>query len=436
MADLWLQILIIFFLLITGGFLSAWKYALLSVRKSELESLEKSGNTRAGTALELLENPDKINLRVEIVIIILTITAMAVAIAYICDDLSRVIADIPETLPDNYCHISSIVILILIIGFLRMIIMETLPRKIAENNPLKLALRAGGPISFLLLMISVPARLLNLISGAIIKILRIKEPKTIDGAAEEKIIDMIDAGTKTGEFDPTEQELIKSVFEFTDTTVSQIMTPRTEVAAININEQNNEIIRFIREEGYSRYPVFKDDLDHIAGIIFTRDLINVLYDSKAFALQNLMRPAYFVPDSKPISELLKDFQTRQRHMAIVLDEFGGTAGVITIEDILEELVGEIQDEYDTEEEEFRLLDDGSAEVHAHMDVDDFNEAFEADLPEDQADTIGGLILTHLGELPRRRQKVQIGSIQFTITELDGNSIEKITAIKLPQSEKE
>ncbi len=436
MIDLWLQILAILFLLIAGGILSAWKYALLFVRKSELESLEKSGDPRARTALELLENPDKINFRVEIVTIILTITAIAIGIAYICDDLASVFTKIPGPYPDHYCHISSLAIMILIIGFLRMLFIESLPRKIAENNPLKLALRASGPVSFLLLIISVPAGVLNFISAGIIKILRIKEPQTIDGAAEEKIIDMIDAGTRTGEFDQTEQELIKSVFDFTDTTASQIMTPRTEVAAINIADPAEKVMRFIREEGYSRYPVYKEDLDHIVGIIFNRDLINILYDNQLIIIPDLIRPAYFVPDSKRISKLLKDFQNRQEHMAIVLDEFGGTAGVITIEDIIEELVGEIQDEYDVEEEEFKFNEDGSAEVLAHMDVDDFNEAFGSDLPEDMADTIGGLIFTHLGELPKRKQKVQINGVEFTITHLDGNSIEKVTAVKLPQPKKE
>jgi putative hemolysin len=436
MVDLWLHILAILFLLIAGGILSAWKYALLFVRKSELETLEKSGDLRARTALKLLEKPDKISLRVEIVIIILTLTAMAIGIAFICDDLSGAVAKIQDTFPDNYCHIGSIAIMILSIGFLRMLFMESLPRRIAENKPLKLALRAVGPISFLLFIISVPTVFLNFISGAIIKILRIKEPQAIDGAAEEKIIDIIDAGTRTGEFDQTEQELIKSVFDFTDTTASQIMTPRTEMAAINIADSLEKIMAFIREEGYSRYPVYKEDLDHIAGIFFTRDLINILYDNQLIIIQDLIRPAYFVPDSKRISELLSDFQSRQEHMAIVLDEFGGTAGVITIEDIIEELVGEIQDEYDTEEEEFKFNEDGSAEVLAHMDVDDFNEAFGCDLPEDLADTIGGLIFTHLGELPKRKQKVQIDGVEFTITHLDGNSIEKVTAIRLPQAEKE
>ena len=152
----------------------------------------------------------------------------------------------------------------------------------------------------------------------------------------------------------------------------------------------------IREEGFSRYPVYENDLDHIVGIIYTRDIINIQYDNKLFILQDLIRQAYFIPDSKKISLLLKDFQTRQTHMAVVLDEFGGTAGIISIEDILEEIVGEIQDEYDVEEEEFTLIDSLTAEVLPSMDVDDFNEEFEADLPEDQADTIGGLIFNTPG----------------------------------------
>lgn len=434
MVDLWLELAIILFLLILGGILATWKYALLYVRKSELEAKEKAGDTRAKIALDLIESPDKINLGVEIAIIFLTITAIAIGVAYSCSNLSKLIAELPPEVPENYCHISSVAILILVIAFLRMLIMETIPRKLAENNALKISLKAAGPINLLLLIISVPTIFLNIVSAGIIKLLRIKETKIGDGHAEEKIINMIDAGTKSGEFDITEQELIKSVFEFSDTTASQVMTPRTEVAAINIDDSSDNILRFMREEGYSRYPVFKDDLDHILGIIFTRDVINILYDSRLFIFHDLIRPAYFVPDSKKISELLKDFQARQEHMAIVLDEFGGTAGIITIEDIVEELVGEIQDEYDIEEEEFRLNEDGSAEVHARMDVDDFNATFNADLPEDLADTIGGLIFTHLGELPKRKQKIRIDSVDFTITRLSGNRIEKVTAVKIVPKE--
>jgi len=311
-----------------------------------------------------------------------------------------------------------------------MLICENIPQSIAHKAPFNLALAAAGPINFIIIILTVPTAFLKFISTLIVKIIYRKQPESTDGATEEKIIDMIDAGTRTGEFDTTEQELIKSVFEFGDTTASQVMTPRTDVSAIDTKADMETSLRLIREEGFSRYPVYENDLDHIIGIIYTRDIINILYDQKLFILHDLIRPAYFIPDSKNISDLLKDFQTRQNHLAVVLDEFGGTAGIISIEDILEEIVGEIQDEYDIEEDEFKLIDNDIAEVLPTMDVDDFNDQFESELPEDQADTIGGLIFTTLGELPNRRQKIIINSVEFTIISLDGNRINKVLAKKI------
>jgi magnesium and cobalt exporter, CNNM family len=430
MVDLWFEVLVILALLIIGGVFSAGKYAILFVRKSELEDCEKSGNASAKTALELIETPDKISLYVESIIVILTITAVAIGVAFICDDLSRQIAELPPTVHKSFCHWSSIAIIILLIGFLRMIIIETIPRKIAENSSLKLALKAAGPISFIMLIMSIPIAVLNIISTLILKIIRQEKPAQVNGATEEKIIDMIDEGARTGEFDEAEQELIKSVFEFGDTTVSQCMTPRTEMTAINIEDSMEDIIKFIQDEGYSRYPVFLEDLDHIQGIIIVQDLINILYEKKPIEFKKLIRPAFFVPDSRMISDLLKDIQAKQEHLAVVLDEFGGTAGIITIEDIIEELVGEIQDEYDEEEVEFMWLSKDSAEVLARMAVDDFNEEFGSNVPMDLADTIGGAIFTHVGELPQKSQLIKIEDVEFKIISLDGNSIAKVTAKRI------
>ena len=429
MLGLWLPIVSILVLLIVGGFISAYRYSLQYVRKSDLENRVKSGCPRAELALKLNDKQDRIQLNVEIILIILTVVAVTIAIAFLCDDLSLLITDIAPNLPPQCCHWSALALLILIISFLRMLICENIPRSIALKAPFNLALIAAGPINFILRIMSVPTAFLNLISDLIVRLIYRKQPESTDGAAEEKIIDMIDEGIKTGEFDIAEQELLKSVFEFGDTTASQVMTPRTDVSAVDINDPPEKSLRYIREEGFSRYPVYENDIDHIIGIIYTRDIINILYDNKLFILQDLVRPAYFIPDSKKISDLLKEFQTRQNHLAVVLDEFGGTAGIISIEDILEEIVGEIQDEYDVEEEEFVLLDPDTAEVLSSMDVDDFNELFEADLPEDQADTIGGLIFTTLGELPGQRQKIVIDSVEFTILLVEGTRIQKVLAKK-------
>ena len=430
MVNLWLQIVSVFILLILGGFISAYRYSLQYVRKSDLENRAKTGSSRAELALKLIDRPERIQLNVEIILIFLTVVAVTIAAAFLCDDISLLIAELPMDIPTNYCHWSSLALIILLISFFRMLICENIPQSIAHKAPFNLALAAAGPINFINIILTVPTALLKFISNLIVKIIYRKQPESTDGATEEKIIDMIDEGTKTGEFDATEQELIKSVFEFGDTTASQVMTPRTDVSAIDIKADMETSLRLIREEGFSRYPVYENDLDHIIGIIYTRDIINILYDQKLFILHDLVRPAYFIPDSKKISDLLKDFQTNQNHLAVVLDEFGGTAGIVSIEDILEEIVGEIQDEYDIEEDEFKFIDKDIAEVLPTMDVDDFNEQFESELPEDQADTIGGLIFITLGELPNRRQKIVIDSIEFTIIALDGNRIQKVLAKKI------
>lgn len=434
MADWLIALIVVFLLLGLGGIISSLRYSLIFARKSELETFEKAGDSRAASALKLADNTDSLNLHVQVFLAILTIAAASIGVVYLCDEISSLLLQRYIIAADHSCYWLSLLIFILILGFFRILIFDSLAPKIAERSSSQMALRAAAPIRFVIGIARVPVVIVNFISHILLKIFGIKPQPATEGLTEEKIIDMIDEGTKTGEIDSTEQELIKSVFHFSDTTASQCMTPRTEVSAIDIDDDVDKILRYIRKEGYSRYPVYKGDFDHIVGMIFTRDIINILYDKELVIAHDIVHPAYFVPDSRKISDLLKDFQANQVHMAIVLDEFGGTAGLVTIEDIIEELVGEIQDEFDTEEDEFRLLSEDLAEVHASMDVDDFNESFGAELPEDLADTIGGLIISHVGELPNQRQKIPIDGIEFTISSLDGNRIRKVLARRIGKSQ--
>jgi len=425
-----IELAVIFLLLILGGLVSALKYSLVFVRKSELEAYIKEADGRAHYILKLIDSSRHSSVYFRIILTIIVFTAVSLSLVFLCQDLSVLIEQNQDVVKGGYCTGASIAIIILLTGFLSMLIVESVPRRIAEYKALRIAVSSSWAIRFLSILAFIPGRILDFFTNLILSVLRIKPPPATNSATEEMIIDMIDEGARTGEIDPTEKELIKSVFQFSETTASQCMTPRTEVSAVNIADKDEKILRYIRKEGYSRYPVFRNDLDHIEGVIYTRDIIDLLHDRKLIIIHDIIHPAYFVPDSKKIAELLKDFQAGQVHMAVVLDEFGGTAGIITIEDIIEELVGEIQDEFDVEEEEFRLLTDGLAEVHAGMDVDDFNGSFDAQLPEDKADTIGGLIFTHLGELPDRRQKIRINGIEFTITTLKGNRIEKVLARRI------
>jgi CBS domain containing-hemolysin-like protein len=275
----------------------------------------------------------------------------------------------------------------------------------------------------------VPIRVLLFTSGLVLKIMRQDKISTSSGITEEEIVQIIAEGRKTGEFSKTEQELVASVFEFTDVTVHKAMTPRTDISAISVDWPTQKAVQFVTEESFSRYPVYKDSIDNVIGLIYVRDILNVIQHSDLTILEDILHEPFFVPDSKKIPELLRDFQRKQMHMAIVLDDFGGTAGLITLEDIIEEIVGEIQDEYDVEEMEYSRQADGSVIISSRMTIDDFNDLMGSELPEDAADTMGGFIYDYLGEIPSLNQVIEYEGLTFTVTKKTGHHIDRLRAVR-------
>ncbi|MCP4631651.1 MAG: HlyC/CorC family transporter, partial [candidate division Zixibacteria bacterium] len=254
--------------------------------------------------------------------------------------------------------------------------------------------------------------------------------KTSAPITEEEVKHLLTEGMSTGTFNKTERELIHGVFDFADTIARQVMTPRTDIEGIPSDAVAEEILSTVTTSRYSRLPVYEESLDNIVGIIHARDVIGILREKNLVILHDIIRKPFFIPDSKPVPELLRDFQRTQSHLAIVLDEFGGTAGLVTLEDLLEEIVGEIQDEYDKERQEWIRAKDGSLSVAADMIVEDFNEEFKAGLPTGDFDTIGGMIVEHLGRLPRGGESTEIDDFRFIVTEREGNRIRRFRVIKL------
>ena len=226
---------------------------------------------------------------------------------------------------------------------------------------------------------------------------------------------MLEAGTLSGALDKTEHELITSIFEFTDTTAKEIMVPRPDVVALDINSPRDFLVRKVVEEGYSRLPVYDGSMDHIVGIIYSKDLLSLLEHRDLIILQDIIRQPYFVHESKKISQLLREFQQKKVHLAIVIDEFGGTEGIITMEDILEEIVGEIHDEYDEVKKAVEKASDGSAIVDANLGISDFNEQFRANVPEaSDYGTLAGYLQKTTGRLPDLNEVIRHGGFSFTI----------------------
>ncbi|MFA6456583.1 MAG: hemolysin family protein [Bacteroidota bacterium] len=251
--------------------------------------------------------------------------------------------------------------------------------------------------------------------------------------SEEEVIQVLEEGERSGAIDKTEHELIKSILEFTDTTVKEVMVPRTDVFAVDIGTPRDRLLNSLIDQGYTRVPVFRESIDNIVGIIYTKDLIGMLEHRDLIILQDVIRPAYLVPESKKISVLLKELQKNRQHMAIVIDEFGGTEGIITIEDIVEEIVGEIRDEYDEEQNDVETSSDGSTIVNGGMSIHDFNERFKTDIPENsQYDTISGFLHTQTERIPELHEEVRYENISFVVVKKNERRIRQVKIKIVPK----
>jgi CBS domain containing-hemolysin-like protein len=244
--------------------------------------------------------------------------------------------------------------------------------------------------------------------------------------SEEELKQVLEAGTRSGALDTTEHELIKSILEFTDTTVKEIMVPRPDIVALNVEMPRDALINTVLEQGYSRMPVFKGNLDHIVGVVYSKDLLSLIEHKDLIVLQDILRPAYIVPESKKISALLREFQQKKLHLAVVVDEFGGTEGIVTMEDIIEEIVGEIHDEYDEVAKAVEPTMDGSVIVDAHLSIHDFNEQFRGNIPEaSDYETLAGFLQKLTGRLPELQEEIAFRDMTFTIVNKTARRIRKV-----------
>ena len=251
--------------------------------------------------------------------------------------------------------------------------------------------------------------------------------------SEEELKQVLEASTISGAIDRTEHELIKSILEFTDTTVKEIMVPRPDVVALYIDMPREVLVRKVIDEGYSRLPVFRDTIDNILGVIYSKDLLSLLEHRDLILLQDIIRPAFFVPESKKISQLLREFQQKKAHLAIVTDEYGGMEGIITIEDIMEEIVGEIHDEYDEVSKVAEPSRDGSMIVDARMPVSEFNQQYGAELPEaPEYETLAGFVQKILGRLPDIGETIAHDEFQFTILSKTARRIKQVRVHRVPK----
>jgi putative hemolysin len=435
MDALWFEILGVLLLIFLVGFFSACEVAVLSTRKSRMKELAEDGNRRASFILDFQTNPELFLATIHVGIVFSLIFASGLggllAIEYL----------VPALAESSYLWVRearswiALGSVAAVIGFFVVVFGELVPKSLALRVAEPLSLRLAPTLRVIAAMFRYPAKVLTLTSNAILRPFKDQTSFTESRISEEEFKLMLEEGTKSGVIDKTEQELIKSIFEFTDTTAKEVMIPRPDVVALNIDMRRDSLLRVVLEEGYSRMPVYKETIDNILGVIYTKDLLGLLEHSNIIILQDVIRPAFFIPETKKISQLLRELQERKMHMAIVIDEFGGMEGIVTMEDIIEEIVGEIHDEYDEEIRDVEARSDGSFHVNARMAVGDFNMRFGSEVPEAaEYETISGFLHKRAGRIPDLNEEFHFGLLSFTIVKKSQRRIRVVRVRKLEPPE--
>jgi putative hemolysin len=426
-----IEFIFVIILVILSGFFSASEIAIIAVRTSRLKELVAEGHKRAGFVEKLKSNPDSFFAIVQIGMTVTASAASAIGGALAVTMIGPLIKTIPIEAIQSAAEPISVTLVVIIISYLFLVIAELVPKALAIRKTESIALWVGPLTWYSIKAFKAIINILTWSTNFCLKLLGMSpEIKPDSSVSEAEVEFLIKEGLEHGVFDKDEQRLIHSVFEFTDTTVRRAMTPRTEIMAADINATAEELLRLATETRYSRFPIYEENLDNIKGIIHSKDLLYVYTHKGLFVLADILRPAHFVPDSKKITELLHDMQKKKYQMAIVLDEFGGTAGIITVEDVVEEIVGDIHDEYDIEALKIVFLPDGRARVRATMPVDEFANEFGVQVGEGEFHTVSGMVVTKLGTIPRINATVAFDGFSLTILEKDGHKITELLAEKI------
>jgi putative hemolysin len=424
-----LEIVIIFVLIIANGFFSASEIAIVSARRGRLQQQVDAGNKKAAQALLLSENPDRFLATVQIGITLISTLASVFGGASISDPLSKWIETIPLLQP--YAHTIALALVVIGITYFTLVIGELAPKNLALQSAENIAISVS-PLMNKLSKIARPVVLLLTVSAnLLLRMIRQYNP-TKETITEEDIVYMAREGAVSGTVESEEEEFIRRIFRFTDRTVSSVMIPRTDIVAIEVGTPFSEVIEMFMTSGYTRLPLYENSLDNIVGVIYAKDLLRSRAANQKdddIHIRALARPAFFISEFQHVDDLLTTFRRKGIHIAIVIDEYSQVTGLVTLEDILEELVGEIQDEYDQPEDKAIIQrEDGSWLVDAMTDYETVLLKVGVPIDEEKRHdyhTLAGFILAHSGRIPKTGEKFTIGDFVFEIVDMDGRRIDKV-----------
>ena len=415
MGNTTLDFLIILVLILINGFFAAAEIALISIRKGRVKALIEEGNVRAKIISRLQGDPDRLFATVQVGVTLVGAIVGVFGGSSFKEKLEPLINRIPYEFVQNFSEQISFVIVVMAITYLSLVVGELVPKSLALNYSERVAMLVAYPLQAFNRVVYWFTRFLTFSSNLLLRPFKDRTSFSETRLLAEEIKHLLEEGVRHGTIAHSEHEIIENVLEINDTAAREVMVPRVDIKAISVDAAEDEVRKAV-DSLYSRLPVFGEGLDNIIGILHMKDLMRCLARQEAYQLSRLARPAYFVPESMKIGKILQEMQKRKTHMAIVVDEYGGTAGLLTMEDILEEIVGEIQDVTEIpDEDEFMPLPDGSYLVSGSCGISDFNEFMQEGLPEaDSYDSVAGFVIEQIGRFPEVGEKIVSGNLSFEL----------------------
>ncbi|MCM8711155.1 hemolysin family protein [Clostridium sp. SYSU_GA19001] len=425
------EIIILIILIGINAFFAAAEISVVSLREISLEKKASEGDKKAEQLLEIIKEPSKFLSTIQVGVTLASFFTSASAAVGLSKVLEKVIISSNISFFVMFAPTISFVTITILVSFLSLLFGELIPKRLALRKSELIASKSVGVIRIIDIIAKPLVLSLTKATNFFVNLITGTENEHEDQITEEEIRMMINVGEEKGIFRKAETEMINSIFQFDDTTVSDVMTPRPDMVTLNIESSFKETLKVITDEKYSRIPVYEDNIDNIVGILYTKDIIDYMAfncENDEFNLKNFIKEPYFVTEYMKIDMLLKEMQKRSIHISIVIDEYGTTAGLITIEDMLEEIVGNIYDEYDEMEEEIAVKGEDEFEIDGGINMWELNELLDSNYSENY-DTVSGLVLDYFGRFPKKGESIVIENYKFTILEIENKRIKKILVKK-------
>ncbi|WP_066048115.1 hemolysin family protein [Robertmurraya korlensis] len=436
-----IELIILVVLILINAFFAASEIALISLNDNKIKVMADEGHKKAKMLHQLLSEPSRFLATIQIGITLAGFLASAFAAENFASDFTQLLLTLGVPLSERMLGTVSVFVITIILSYFTLVFGELVPKRLAMKKAEAISMIAVLPLTTLSKVSSPFVKLLTGSTNLIVRFFGVDPHAEDEDATEEEIKLMLDIGKERGTIQETESVMINNIFDFDNTYVTDIMTHRTNIAGIPAEATIKDVVRIVNEEKYTRFPVYEEDMDTIIGLFHVKDLIEFMEheDNRPFEMKNIIRPPFYVIGSMRTDDVFKELQKNKTHMAIVLDEYGGTDGIVTIEDLLEEIVGNIFDEYDeNEDEEIEIVkvNDGEYTILGTTSLDDVEEVLKLGLPLDQYETLSGFFIGELGRFPEQNEQpsLSFNGVQFTATQLDELRVSKIQVIILKEVE--